>query len=67
MVQITQGRVVYSRTIQPAQYESKKGECELTFVLAEGEDLGNALDECAELVKAKALEMVGVKVVERQK
>jgi hypothetical protein len=63
MVQITQGKVIYSRTIQPAQYESKKAEVELTFVLAEGEDLGNALDETAEIVKAKALEMVGIKTV----
>jgi hypothetical protein len=60
-MQITGGRVVYSRTVQPAQYESKRGEVELTFVLAEGEDLGAALDEVADLVKAKALDMVGLK------
>ena len=67
MAQITQGRVVYSRTIQPQQYESIKAEAELTFVLDEGEDLGTVFDETAALVKAKALNMVGIKVVGRQK
>ena len=33
-MQITGGRVVYSRTVQPAQFESKRCEVELSFVLA---------------------------------
>ena len=60
-MQITGGRVVYSRTVQPVQFESKKAEVELSFVLAEGEKLGDALDEVADLAKAQALGMVGLK------
>jgi hypothetical protein len=61
MAQITGGKITYARTIQPAQYESKRAEVELTFVLAEGEDLGNTLDDVARKVKTKALQMVGLK------
>ncbi len=61
MVQITGGRVLYSRTVQPAQYETKRAEVEVAFVLAEGEDLGENLDEAASIVKKKALQMVGIK------
>lgn len=67
MAQITQGRVAYSRTVQPAQYESAKGEAELTFVLDEGGDLGTMFDDTAAMVKAKALELVGIKIVKKQK
>ena len=62
MVQVTGGRVVYSRTVQPASYESKKAEVELSFVLDDGEKLEKALKETAELVKREALELVGLKV-----
>jgi hypothetical protein len=61
MSQITGGRVVFSRTVQPAQYESKKSEVELTFVLAEGEKLADTLDQIGKLVQDKALEMVGLR------
>ena len=56
---------------QPVVYravrEDRFSEVELTFVLDEGEDLGAALDETAAIVKAKALDMVGIKVVARGK
>ena len=58
-MQITGGRVVFSRTVQPAQYESKRAEVELSFVLAEGEALGEALDEVSKICKAEVLQMVG--------
>ena len=61
MPSITGGRVVYGRTVQPAQYESKKAEVELTFGVEEGGDLGGFLDETAALAMAKAHEMVGMK------
>jgi len=57
---ITGGRVVFSRSVQPAQFENKKAEVELTFTLHEGEELGDALDEVGRLVEHKALEMVGL-------
>ncbi len=38
--------------------KSKRAEIELTFVLAEGEKLGDALDKTAELAKTKCLDLV---------
>lgn len=38
MPTITGGKVVFSRTVQPADYESKKAEIELTFTVGEDED-----------------------------
>lgn len=52
MAQITGGRVVFSRTVQPAQYESKRAEVELNFVLAEGEALDGTLNDIS--MKARA-------------
>lgn len=60
MPQITSGRVVFSRTVQPAQFESKRSEVELSFVLAEGEELGKTLEDIGVLVKAEALKLVGL-------
>jgi hypothetical protein len=58
---ITSGRVVFSRKVAPAQYESKTAEVELTFILAEDEELGDTLDVVGQQAKAKALELVGLK------
>lgn len=58
MPNITGGRVVYARTVQPAQYESKRVETELAFVLADGEDPAEALSEVGKLVKAGTLELL---------
>lgn len=59
-MQITGGKVSFSRSVQPAQYESKKAEVEITFTLAEGEALGTTLDLAAATAQNKALEMVGL-------
>jgi hypothetical protein len=59
-MQITSGRVVYSRTVQPAQFESKRAEVELSFVLSEKEELGDALISVGKLAQRQALEMVGL-------
>jgi len=53
--------VTFGRSVQPAQYETKKAEVQLTFTLAEGEALGPTLDVAASLAQDKALEMVGLK------
>ena len=45
MTQVMSGRVVFSRTIQPANYESARAEVEMSFVLAEGEDPAEAVRE----------------------
>lgn len=60
-MQITGGKVSYSRTMQPAPYESKKGEVELAFTLDEKDDLDEVLDEVGAICKEKANELVGVK------
>jgi hypothetical protein len=57
---ISSGRVVYLRSVQPAQYETKKAEVELTFALAEGEELGNHLTYVSSLAMARAHQMVGI-------
>lgn len=59
-MQITGGKVVFSRSVQPAQYETKKAEVEIQFTLAEGEKLENQLDIAAKFAQDKALEMVGL-------
>lgn len=60
-MQITGGRVSYSRTVQPAPYESKKADVELSFLLEEGETADDALDEVQEICKEHVLAMVAVK------
>lgn len=61
MGQITGGRVVYGRTVQPAQYESKRADVELTFVVAEGEDYGSWLAKVVTETVTKVHEIVGIK------
>lgn len=58
-MQITGGTVSFLRSVQPAQYETKKAEVILTFTLGEGELLEDKLDAVATLAQSKALEMVG--------
>jgi hypothetical protein len=60
-MQITGGRVSFGRSVQPAQYEGRKAEVELTFALEEGTTEAAAkaaLDHVAAMAKAKALEIV---------
>jgi hypothetical protein len=61
---ISSGRVGYLRSVQPAQYETKKAEVELTFALAEGEELGNHLTYVSSLAMDQAHMMVGITVTE---
>ena len=61
MSQITKGRVTYGRTIQPAQYESKKAEVEIEFVIGEGEEVGEWLDRAGQMAQDKAHELVGIR------
>lgn len=61
MAQITSGKVSYARTVQPVQFESKKAEVELSFILAEGEDLDNTLEDVGNKVRAECLRLVGLR------
>jgi hypothetical protein len=60
-MQIISGRVVFARTVQPAQYESKRAEVELSFVLAEGDDVGMAVELASHEAMSAVLQMVGLK------
>ena len=54
MTQITGGRVVYGRTVQPAQYESKKSEVEFAFAVEDGAFSQEALDGIIKTAMEKA-------------
>lgn len=60
MSQIIGGKITFGRTVNPAQYESKKAEVEISFVVAEGEDFHQIAQEAAAFAEDKALEMVGL-------
>ena len=60
--QITSGRVVYSRTVQPANYESERAEVELAFVVEDGADAartGAIVAEVLEVARSQVLAAVG--------
>ena len=64
MAQITGGRVSFKRSFQPEQYGSRGAEAELSFSVAEGEDLLKAnewLDRCGRLAQDKVMELVYAK------
>lgn len=61
MAQVTSGRVVYSRTVQPAQYESKRAEVELSFVLEDGEDAPAVIREIGAAARVECLRLVGLR------
>lgn len=59
-MQIMGGKVTYARTVQPAQYESKKAEVEISFTLSDGEEMGDSLDRAGNWAMQKCHEMVGI-------
>jgi hypothetical protein len=58
MSEITGGKVGYARTVQPAPYESKKAEVELSFLLEEGENVDDAIEEVSAICKEHVVKMV---------
>lgn len=56
---ITGGSVTYGRTVQPAQYESKKAEVTITFAVEDG-----ASDDAVEAIKTKAATMAQATALE---
>lgn len=65
MPQYTGGKVCFSRTMQPVQYESKKAEVEVSFMLDTDESMKEALETVANLVEERALLMVGLRKVSK--
>lgn len=60
-MQITTVKITYGRTVQPAQYESKRGEAEVTVAFEEGEKTEGKVEQVIQFVQAKVHEMVGLK------
>jgi hypothetical protein len=60
MPQVTQVRIAYSRSKQPAQYESAKAEVEMTIALAEGEELGEIVRQHLRMARADVHGALGI-------
>ena len=64
MAQVTGGKVSFSRKFQPEQYGSRGAEAEISFIVAEGEDLLQAnewFDRAGRMAQAKVMELVYAK------
>lgn len=67
MANITGGSVTFGRTVQPAQYESKKAEVTITFAIPEDDSPDKyqfILDGAASMAQSKALELLGLKQID---
>lgn len=60
MAQVTNGRITYGRTVQPAQYESKRMDAEIVFSVGEGEGFENMLNLAAYHAIDKVHESLGL-------
>lgn len=61
MAQITGGSVKYGRTCKTGDFENKRVDVELTFLVAEGEDHAAVLQQVAKEAHNKAHAMLGIK------
>ena len=55
---IVAGKVVYSRTIQVAQFEPRKAEIEIAFQVNDNEELDDLLHEAMDIARAEANKLV---------
>lgn len=67
MAQITGGRVVYKRTVQPAPYESITAEVEFAFLLEDKETPANGAWEALKTARAEVNEAIGLKQITKDK
>ena len=61
MARVTNGKVAFRRTVQPADYESKSAEVELSFALDDGEILKDVIGEFMEDAKNEVLRTLGLR------
>ena len=61
MSRVTNGKVAFRRTVQPADYESKSAEVELSFALDDGEILKDVIGEFMEDAKNEVLRTLGLR------
>lgn len=52
------GKVSYSRTIQVRQFEPRKVDVEISFVVVDKEKLQDLIDDASDICKAAALDLV---------
>lgn len=62
-MQITGGRVCYSRTVSPAPYESAKAETELSFIVEEGDNIDDVTAECLDICKEQVHHTIGLRKI----
>lgn len=62
-MQITNGKVSFTRSVKPADYEKKEATVELSFGIADGEDPAEVVARVGQLAQEKALQLVGLKPV----
>lgn len=55
---ITGGKVVYSRTIQVAQFEPKRAEVEISFEVKDGEVFDQVLSEAMDIARQQTIFLV---------
>lgn len=55
---ITGGKVVYSRTIQVAQFEPKRAEVEISFEVTDKENLQDLIEEAKAIAREEAIALV---------
>ena len=61
-MQVTNGKVTFSRTIKPADYEGITSAIELSFLVEEGDDVAAAVNSVAKMAQDQALERLGRRV-----
>ena len=61
-MQVTNGKVTFSRTIKPADYEGITSAVELSFLVEEGDDVAAAVNSVAKMAQEQALERLGRRV-----
>lgn len=60
-VTITNGTVKYGRTVKTGDFESKRGDVELSFTVAEGEDANAAITKVERMAIGHVFDILGVK------
>lgn len=60
-MQITNGKVSFSRRLRPADFEGKEALIELSFNIDDGEDATAVVERVGLLAQEKALQLVGLK------
>ena len=58
---IVAGKVIYSRTIQVAQFEPRRVEVEISFEVKDDESLADLLDDAKNIAREEAMDLVSIR------